>query len=476
MMRLIAFVLSFVLGIQVATASTEYLDYFERDPDGLSGRDSRSFHEVKVNLDQGEYADAGEILDALLDRSSVKKKPVLHAQLMADAGIIKAMNDEAGEGLMLLEDATERLATHLGPFDPVLFDPLMVQGVISADIGAYEAAEDAFRRAQHIAHRDDGVYGSRQLPSVQALTRIALEQSELAEADRQTRFLLRVNEQRYGERGEELVMVLQQVAGYFAHRGSRFPYSMNERFAGSAGVPPERDRAMLFRESVKLYDRAIQIIADAYGPDDARLIGPLRGLSRARMMQRSANSQAEKAMERVLELVETDPATDIADHARALVDLADLYTVTSDPRAEERYIEAWNMLADYPELHELRDQLFGVPTRIYPETQILLMDRKPLAAEEGEHLFADVSFAVTESGQVSNVEIVDANVPNEEKSRVRAEIRSARFRPRIADGEIVETPGLIFHQTFKLLPPQEPEAKISINASDATDRQFRRLR
>lgn len=475
-MRSIVFVISILLGIQASAASTEYLDYFARDPDGLSGRDARRFEAVKVNLDQGEYADASEVLEDLLDRSSVKKNPVLHAQLMADAGILKAMNNEAAAGLLLLEAATERLATQLGPFDPLLFDPLMVQGVINADVGAYEAAEDAFRRAQHIAHRDDGVYGSKQLPTVQALTRIALEQSELAEADRQTRFLLRVNEQRYGEHGEELVMVLQQVGGYFAHRGSRFRYRLNERFAGSAGTPPELDRALLFRESIKLYERAIGIITDAYGPDDARLVGPLRGLARARMMQQSAKSQAEEAMERVLELVEADPATDIADHARALVDLADLYTVTSDPRAEEKYLEAWNLLADYPELDELREQLFAVPTRIYPETQIMVLERKPLAAEEGDYLFADVSFEVTDSGQVANVEVIDANVPNEEKSRVRDEIRSTRFRPRIVDGQVVETPGLIFHQTFKLLPPEKAEVKIGINSTDPIDRQLRPLR
>ncbi|MDZ7684895.1 MAG: hypothetical protein U5O39_07685 [Gammaproteobacteria bacterium] len=104
-----------------------------------------------------------------------------------------------------------------------------------------------------------------------------------------------------------------------------------------------------------------------------------------------------------------------------------------------------------PELVEVRNEIFGTPKRLFPKPRAFALDYQPISVDEGEPLFANVEFSVADNGRVARAKVLDGNVPNEKKNALRSHFQSdTKYRPRIVDGEVVETDGLMLHQTFKV--------------------------
>ena len=91
----------------------------------------------------------------------------------------------------------ERLIEHIslksGDFSSDLFDPLLSLGRAYAASGYVEQAHDTFDRAQHITHRNEGVYSPKQFEILEIKTRLALQAGEPLEADTLQRFLFFIN-------------------------------------------------------------------------------------------------------------------------------------------------------------------------------------------------------------------------------------------------------------------------------------------
>ncbi|MBT4162075.1 MAG: hypothetical protein HOE54_12275, partial [Gammaproteobacteria bacterium] len=111
--------------------------------------------------------------------------------------------------------------------------------------------------------------------------------------------------------------------------------------------------------------------------------------------------------------------------------------------------------------------LFGAPVRLFPRSNpVFYLSRYPDAAEKGEPLFVSLEYSVTSDGKVSQVKILERNVPNEHVKSLRLRIRGARYRPRIIDAEIIATEGLMLYQPFQVLaketssPAPEPVADL----------------
>jgi hypothetical protein len=211
-------------------------------------------------------------------------------------------------------------------------------------------------------------------------------------------------------------------------------------------------RNILFRDSIKLYLRAIEIIELNYGVNDLRLLAPLRGLASARMFEITQRRYAEVALLRSLEIVDSNPNSDLTDRAQAMVDLGDFYIITSDEKAQEIYLSAWTILQETPETRRLASSLFGSPVRLYPRNSpFLYLDRTPDGATTGDELFANLQYDVSPDGHVRGIEVIDKNVPNKGVRLLRQTLRASRYRPRIHNGELVSTEALQFRQLFAVL-------------------------
>lgn len=450
-----------------AIAKTDYLEYFERQPAISVNRLSRTFETVLANVDRGNHARAAELMDDLLDsRGAAQLASLTRARLKGNAGLLYAASGDPVKARALIEEGIAIIDESVGVYDLALADLLVPLALLLQDNGAYEEAEEALRRAQHIVHRQDGVYSRRQLPLLERLYYIHEARGHPFEADREQRFNLKISEQAYGENSEALVPVLERLGEHFANRGNlipadvarmaNLPFEAHEiiaRYHGSEREAASRYRFAMFRESVESYERAISIIENKYGPNDLRLTEPLKGLARARLLQRTANARAEEAMERRVQIVKDSPSSDIGDTARAMVDLADIYTITGDHRAPEVYREVWNLLSNDPELLDLRTELLGSPVRLFPPQVVLSVDRQPEGTEVGDPLYADIELTVDHDGEVSDVELVDTNVPRDNFRLLRRYLREeVVYRPRMADGEVVDTSGLMLHQSYEYVP------------------------
>ncbi|MFT7218902.1 MAG: tetratricopeptide (TPR) repeat protein [Candidatus Azotimanducaceae bacterium] len=436
-----------LLGIAPSSYADEALLEFIYTPE-LETVDAQTARAINDELRDGRYDAAVDLSTLLIDRHIGRNNDktysnTISGQLMINQGILQFT---AGDGLTSLETVTKGLALfeeRTNPFSLSLVSALMAKGLVEGHLDKWVEAEDSFRRAQHIVHRHDGVYSDQQIDILFQLTKSSMRLGDPMGADKQQTFILRVAEQAYGAKSEELLPIIDQVARYFSIRSYSVPPSSN------VDVVKHRDR--LFRRSVALYKQSIEIIEQTYGENDLRLLKPLRGLGRIRLQHVSSRSRAEDVFIRARQIVEDHPASDALDRARAIVDVGDLYTMMREPeKAEEAYLEVWALLKTNEDNMSAANLMFGNPVRLHPQQkEVIYLERTPDAAKNGEALHASLSFLVDTAGRVRNIEILSKNVPNEPLRSLRRETLRTLYRPRIEEGEIVATEGLVLHQQYR---------------------------
>ena len=440
---LLLFTMLFALS-NSALADDDILDYYHHAVD-LPGNSANDLERLANLLNYQTLEEAIVLCEQIIDDNIALQEtnPLAYSKLIANLGMILNYGEYYENSLETLDRAESIMVRSLPQFSPHLISILMPKASTLMSLNRTEEAREALRQAQHLTHRDDGVYSPDQLPMVNQLVKLSFQNGNVMDADQQQFFTLRVSERAFGRESEALLPTLGKLGRYFAQR---------------AVTSSQSEREKLFRTTFELYDRAIKIIEDNYGPNDLRLVNSLQGVAQARLMQR-ANSKSEQALERALFVIESNPTTDLPDRIDAIIKMGDLYTLTSDSRASETYLRAWNLMEENPDYNWLKTQTFGAPTRLYPSAQsVVYLDRMPSKAD-GSELFIDAEYTVRTDGKVGDVKLLAKNVPNEQVRRLRSHLSVARFRPRIVNGEIVETANLIINQTFRvnevLTPPQQ---------------------
>ncbi len=175
----------------------------------------------------------------------------------------------------------------------------------------------------------------------------------------------------------------------------------------------------------------------------------------------SGRRYAEDILERVVEIISSNPVADIPEHAVSLINLGDTYTINGNRNASETYLKAWDLLSQTPELTNLRESIFSSVTRISPTIPPYnTIARRPSKTQEGEEIFIKATFSVRPNGRVSDINLIEGNAPVDQKKLIRLWLRTSKFRPRIEEREFVLTEGLTTYQTFQVLekePVDNPE-------------------
>ncbi len=415
----------------------------------LSDEAQNMMNRMFLHARNAEFEEALTLSQTLLDgaESLQQLDPELYGEIMVNHGILQSASFQYELGLSIIDRGLGYIEQKANPFDEKLINALMAKAITEMSMGQMETAEDTFRRAQHITHRQDGVYSKDQMIMVNYLTATSLRRGAPRDADTQQLFSLKVAEQAYGPNSEDLLPILARLGSYFASRGSTLPIMF------SSEMRMERDS--LFKHSISMYHRSIDILEQTYGENDLRLVQPLRGLASARMLQITGRRYAEQALQRSLDIVASNPDSDPGDHAQALIDLGDLYIITSDARAAEAYLAAWEILQASPETQRMAQLVFDVPVRLFPrEDRVLFIDRMPDAALPGDALYIDLTYNITEGGRVEEIRVVDRNVPNEQVRTLRMRVKGVRYRPRIEAGELVQTDDVEFRQLYQVISPR----------------------
>jgi hypothetical protein len=66
-----------------------------------------------------------------------------------------------------------------------------------------------------------------------------------------------------------------------------------------------------------------------------------------------------------------------------------------------------------------------------------------------EPFYADVEFEVTDKGRPTRIEVIDSNVPLQEKKLLKKVIYLYRYRPRMIDGEFTHSE-MNIHQLYRV--------------------------
>ncbi len=397
-----------------------------------------------------ELTQALTLSQSLLDTSTRVQQdlPVAYGMLLVNHGLLQiavqdlVSADDYDRGLLFIERGIKLMQDNTKPFSANLRNALIVRGITQIELSNYAAAEDSLRHAQHITHRHRGVYSPQQIPVINYITRTQLRRRQTLDADREQRFNLLILEQEYGTESPTLISRLNSLGNYFAHRGKSISRTSSTRL----------ERESLFNTSIAMYERAVTIIEQHFGANDLRLVQPLHGISKTRIWQGINKKQARSALERSLVIVLANPNSSLSDKATAMVDLGDLYTMTTHNKAAQLYLDAWHLLQESPATKLLAEQLFGTPIRLPLESERkLYLSRIPDAAAEDEPIYASLEYAVTEKGHVNHLRVIDHNLPNEQVRLLKMHLRVSKFRPRIIAGQLVSTEGLRLRQLYYVI-------------------------
>ncbi|MEM7364382.1 MAG: hypothetical protein AAF525_10195 [Pseudomonadota bacterium] len=397
-----------------------------------------------------EYVAAGHQVESMIAALPDTSALVFHLHHYAGDIYLKANDLESA--LRHLNSAV--VANGSESFSSDLVGPLQVLAMIYLRLEMVEEAEQALLRAQNITHRHKGVYTTQQLEILEELTALKARNLIEAEQERLYRYHLRIHENAFGSGDVRTTPSVLRLAHHLGDKAVRLRYG-----------PNGYKRRVYRQESHKLFERAIESMKAEHGPHSPLLLQPLRDYvsmlyrHRGRYDRRMAGKRRSIEIIREIEqIIAAQPDVTQADLAAARVAIADLYVIWGKPGALRVYQEAWDMIADDPELELARQELFGEPVRLTNRTLGERPEyvRAPPLKANGEPLYSEIEFKVAANGRVRKTETVGGNVPYWRTYRLQQKLEGMKYRPRFVDGEPVETEGLVHVQPYKAGPLSWP--------------------
>ena len=420
---------------------------------------------------------------------------------IADApssGILPATEQDQGAAIDSLESLIESTSEEHGMFAPELIEPLLQLGQAYVRYGDTEQALEALNRAQHITHRNDGVYSPAQGTILQRKTQLALRLEDPLEANKQQKFLFFINTHNF-EKLEALPAYLE-MAKWYMETGQ-------------------------YHRSRKKLEEAITLIEASAGESDLRLLEPLQLIAKSRRLQGVCCS--EKYLSRILDIIENNQDIPADTAASAYAELADAYTISgkfeeaagfyslASQHSNTRQHQEPQMIAMSKQLDSRRNdniKIYRPSNNLLDRYRYQPMDRRALEERLGlseqppqqfvlpltentydirirdtlestentepseklvgdpfqfmfKHIkaviprslydevklasiFISLKFTVTKTGTIRDIELEDSNAPIKLNRLMKQVMKKTRFRPALVDGQPVAKHNVTLTQLF----------------------------
>jgi TonB family protein len=315
-----------------------------------------------------------------------------------------------------------------GPFTPLAIPLLLNLGDNYREAHEGANAVTAYTEARTVNRRIYGLLNEAQLPMLDKLSATLLELNRPVEAEAQQVEALRLAERTWPPESEEGLAAVYKYAAWLHDRG-------------------------LFQFERDQYDRARRIIEDHYGKKDVRLVTPLLGIGNSFRSQRTPDGQGIGALQEALAILVAQPTKDDLAIATALRDLGD-WQVAFDRigYSGAEYRRAWQLLDEVQYGDRLRSEWFTGPVFVLREPIVMRGLSEDPNAPNGHVL---VRFDLDRNGLTSNVTIIESEPAGLMDEAVSRQVKRSRFRPQMADGEIVGSEGLGLRLTFQYKPAAE---------------------
>jgi TonB family protein len=164
----------------------------------------------------------------------------------------------------------------------------------------------------------------------------------------------------------------------------------------------------------------------------------------------------EAALIEIVKITEANPNAKPLDQALAELDLADWYLMFDKPsRATPVYVHARQLMRDKAALSNDEIEAYFKPTALYrpiPDNPPAPPPQLRTNPTEGH---VEVSFTVTEAGDVAEMKTLSSEPEGLMDIKVRRGMRAARFRPRFEGDTPVIATNQIYRHTFVYYPHTE---------------------
>ena len=338
---------------------------------------------------------------------------------LADAQRNAGQHDQATQSYVT---AIEIYRAIDGPFTPLAIPLLLNMGDNYREAHDGLDAVTAYTEARTVNRRIYGLLNEAQLPMLDKLSETFLELNRPVEAEAQQVEALRLAERAFPPESDEGLAAIYKYASWLRDRG-------------------------LFQFERDHYERARRIIEEHYGKKDVRLVTPLLGIGNSFRDQRTPDGQGIGALQEALAILVAQPTRDSMAVATVLRDLGDwevAFERVGYSGAE--YRRAWQLLDEVPYGDRVRHEWFSGPIFVLREPIVMRGLSEDPNAPNGHVL---VRFDVDKNGLTSNAVIVESEPAGLLDEAVLRQIRRSRFRPQMADGEVVNGEGLGLRLTFQ---------------------------
>jgi TonB family protein len=384
--------------------------------------------EMRALAERGSYEEAvpvGEQVVRLTETEFGRRSRETADALTELAGVQRLAGQHNDAELNFLE-AVETYRDIEGPYSALLVEPLVGLGDNYRGAGQHQNAVSAYNEARTVSRRAYGLLSERQIPIMDRMTAALLSMNLYTEAGEQQLAALELVERSHPPGSPEALEALYKYARHLRDVGR-------------------------FREEREQYTRAIRIISSRTGErDHPDIVRPLREIGNSFRTQRIAEGQGASALNRALDILESQPDADPLTMAETLRDMGDWHVAFSRVGADgEEYRRAWQLLGRVENGEELRRDWFTGPEYALREPVSQRGLSNDPASVQGHVL---VQFDVDEAGRPHDVRVLSAEPPGLKEEAVAQSVRRSRFRPQMRDGEIVRGERLALQFVYRYLP------------------------
>ena len=361
------------------------------------------------------------------------------------------------------QSAVEDIELTGGTWDRSLIEELAAIGVLQQQQGNHLEAIQMFDRAIHVNRIHSGLHTLEQIPFVEKMIESHLALGDWDQADIYNDYLFYIQQRAYGPTDPRMIPVLDRLASWNIQ-------AFNIGYGESLGLRLSTAQILL--------NAAAMMVSANFGEDDERFISYRRNLANSAFLV-SSNPDVMAASQELEYRSSADMLTsklaapssqgpggfrvgvtalrEIVEYysgrenstfelAAALADLGDWFLIFQRrAEAENLYAEAWAILERSERAEEWQQQLFGQVTPLPTFANSVESVFTPsIVTNDGKSVhfdYAEVVFDVSISGEARNIEVLTEETATNSGhlSRVQRVIRNSYFRPRVENGELIQT-------------------------------------
>lgn len=362
------------------------------------------------------------------------------ARALTNLGIAQHQNGEYETAIANYEAAIDIIERVEDRLNGNLVNPLKGLGAAQLASGRPDLAAETFERAIHVTHVNEGPHNLDQVEVLESLAETYLAGGNFDEVEKITQIIFGLEARGIPLDSMEILPVLEKQANW-------------------------QHRLQLFEKERYTWRKIIDIIEDEAGDDDLRLIPPLTGLGKsylyvgdvdAAFRHPSSITSGEVYLKRAVRIAENNPAATWETREDTLLSLGDFYILSGQPsRARKVYRDVWNLLSSDEQRLASRHEHLEVPVvlqEIHPPRYVGIDGevRTALPGEDYEQGELVYNYSVSTRGYTTDIALVKAEPAAFENMQrtVERELRSLIYRPRLVEGETVDTQHLTYTHTF----------------------------